>query len=210
MRTTMRLRHMSRYTEQQYVGWVRRYIRFHQKRHPREVGPEGVVRFLSDLAQRRVAAATQNQALNALVFLYRHVLDINLGSLNGVRWIQENRNMPTVLTREEVSSILLGLEKSPTKWLIASLLYSSGMRLIECLRLRIKDIDDKQLTSTIHDGKGEKDRIAPLAPSLVSPLRAQIARARGLWQRDYDEGFGQVSLPNQLQRKYPNADREWK
>jgi integron integrase len=148
--------------------------------------------------------------LNALVFLYREVLGIELGELQGISWAREQRNIPVILTRGEVKAIQGALRDSPLKRLIVRLLYGTGMRLIECLRLRVKDLDFERLTITIHDGKGEKDRVVPLPEILIPALREQLTRADQLWHIDLKEGFGRVSLPHALQKKLPKADREWK
>lgn len=211
VREKLRLRHLSRYTEKQYIGWIKRYLRFHKKQHPRIVGEQGVVKYLTYLAvEKKVAPSTQNQALNALVFLYREVLNIEISKMKDISWAKENRNIPVVMTRAEVIQVLNELSWHPVKWLIASLLYGTGMRLIECLRLRIKDIDFDQSSITIHDGKGQKDRVVPLPNSLVPSIKEQMKKAHAIWKRDISEGFGRASLPFALQKKYPKIDETWK
>ncbi len=208
VRRRLRLKHYSLRTEQAYLGWIRRYILFNGKRHPRELGAAEVERFLSDLAVRnRVAAGTQNQALSALLFLYREVLGIDLPWMDNVVRAKRPQRLPTVLAREEVR-VLLGAMDGRS-WLLASLLYGTGMRLMECLRLRVKDVDFKRNEITVRDGKGGKDRRTMLPRSLVEPLQREIERARLLHRRDLDEGFGETRLPHALARKYPGAAREF-
>jgi integron integrase len=208
VRELIRIRHYSLRTEQAYVQWIRRYINFHGKRHPREMGADELTAFLSDLALRRnVAAATQNQALNAILFLYRDVLKITLPWLNDVQRAKKPQRLPTVLTRREVAALLAQLER--TNWLMAALIYGGGLRLLECLRLRVKDIDFHYKQVLIRDAKGQKDRVTVLAANLIDPLRSHLAAVRNLHERDLAEGFGRVYLPHALTQKYPSADREW-
>jgi integron integrase len=210
-REKCRLRHFSLQTEKQYLGWIKRFILFNGKRHPRELGEEAIENFLSHLAiKRNVSPATQNQALNSLVFLYREVLGRDMGQFKNIRWAKQKVRIPIVLTVAEVSQILKNLESGSQKWLIASLLYGAGLRLIECLRLRVKDIDFGQGILVVKDGKGEKDPTVHLPVSLIEPLKKQIRHAQNIHQRDLNEGYGRVSLPYALQRKYPNTDRELK
>ena len=210
VREKIRLKHLSYATEKTYLGWIRRYVHFHKKRHPRELGEEGIARFLSYLAvERNCSPNTQNQALNALVFLYRDVLNCELGQLSSVTWARRKQRMPEVMTRDEVKRVLAALVDKPQKWLIACLLYGCGLRLSEALRLRVKDVDFGQGIISIRDAKGNKDRIVPLPKRLVAPLQAQLSSAKQIHAIDLQDGFGRVSLPYALQRKYPNADREW-
>lgn len=210
VRERIRLRHLSYATEKHYLGWTRRFILFHEKRHPKEMGEEEIVQFLSHLAiARNCAPSTQNQALNAIVFLFRHVLGKELGQLKNVTWARRKRRVPEVMTREEVRRVLKVLRPQPQKWLIACLMYGCGLRLSEALRLRVKDIDFGQKTIAIRDAKGEKDRILPLPKRLVSPLKRQQIHVREIHDSDLKARFGQVSLPQALSRKYPNAGREW-
>lgn len=207
LREAIRLRHYSIRTERTYVDWVKRFIRFHGMKHPATMGAEDVARFLSWLAvERNVAAATQNQALNALVFLYREVLKIELGDITSTVRAKQPKRLPTVFTEREVMDVLSQLEGE--HWLMAALLYGSGLRLMECVRLRIKDVDFAYHCIVVRDGKGGNDRVVTLADALADHLRVQIARARALHQRDLLEGYGSVSLPYALVRKYPNAARE--
>lgn len=210
VRETARLQHLSYYTEKHYLHWVRRFVRFHGRRHPREMGAEQIRGFLTDLAVRQgVAPSTQNQALNALVFLFREVLQKDPGIFSDFRRAKRRQHIPTVLTKAEVTRLLNALEGRDPQWLIAALLYGTAMRLIECLRLRIKDIDFERLLIKVHDGKGGKDRIVPLPAQLVPALQAQLSKARAIHERDLAEGFGKVSLPYALERKYPNAPKSW-
>lgn len=208
MRSRIRVKHYSSSTEKTYIGWIRRYILFHGKRHPNELGGEEVEAFLTHLAvNRRVSASTQNQALAAILFLYKEVLDIDLPWLEGVTRARRSRKIPVVLTPNEVQEILLRLKGS--WWLLASLLYGTGMRLMEGLRLRVQDIDFERREIVVRSGKGDKDRITMLPEALISHLKAHLKKAKALHQSDLMEGFGEVYLPFALERKYPNAGKEW-
>ncbi len=207
VRQLMRLRHMSLATEKAYVFWIRRFILFHGKRHPKDMGEDEVTAFLSDLATRqKVSASTQNQALSALLFLYRHVIGHDLGRLPAVR-ARRKRRIPVVLTRQEVAGLFDHLESM--HHLIATLLYGSGLRLMEGLRLRVKDIDFGYDQITVRDGKGAKDRMTMLPSQAKKALHEQLRDTRKLHQEDLREGYGDVELPYSLARKYPNASREW-
>jgi integron integrase len=208
VRDLIRLRHYSLRTEEAYSRWIKEYILFHHKRHPGQMGEHEVSEFLSYLAvQRRVAASTQNQALSAILFLYRDVLKQPLDWLEKVERAKKPSRLPVVFTREEVRAILAQLDRS--KWLMASLLYGSGLRLMECLRLRVKDIDFGYHQIVVRDGKGNKDRATMLPTSLEEPLQRHLAKVKALHEQDLKEGFGQVYLPFALEQKYPKADREW-
>jgi integron integrase len=208
VRQLIRIRHYSIRTEQAYLQWIRRYILFHGKRHPADIRGEHLTQFLSDLAIRgKVSASTQNQALNAILFLYREVLKIQLPWIDDVQRAKRSEHIPVVLTRSEIKSLLAQLEG--TVWLMAAMTYGGGLRLLECLRLRVKDLDLERCELTIRDGKGQKDRVTMLPRSIVDPLRNHLARVGQLHNRDLAEGFGGVYLPFALERKYPNADREW-
>ena len=208
VRSQIRTRHMSPRTEKSYLHWIRRFIYFHDRRHPKELGTAEVNAFLSHLATaRRVSASTQNQALCALLFLYRHVLKKDLGEFEGLIRAKRRRNLPVVLTREEVEAVLSQLKG--TNRLIALLLYGSGLRLFECLRLRVKDVDFSRLQIDVRDGKGRKNRVTMLPASLTAPLKEHLMRVRKLHQSDLSEGFGRVHMPFALDRKYPNAAAEW-
>jgi integron integrase len=208
VREAVRARHYSLRTEEAYVGWVRRYVLFHGKRHPIEMGQAEVNAFLSDLANRRgVSASTQNQAASALLFLYRSVLAMPLSPDGTLVRAKRARRLPTVLTRSEVRSVLSRLDGAHR--LIALLLYGSGMRLLECLRLRVKDVDFAGRSLLVRDAKGSKDRVVPL-PRVAAPLLAShLARVHKLHQTDLAAGFGDAYLPDALARKYPAAGREW-
>jgi len=208
VRAALRLRHYSLRTEETYVYWIRRFIFFHGKRHPRDMGKEELSRFLSALAiERHVSAATQNQALNALLFLYRHVLEQEVGWLDDVVRAKRPRRLPVVLTRQEVKILLSALDG--VNWIMGHLLYGAGLRLMECLRLRVKDIDFGANHLVVREGKGNKDRITMLPLTVKGPLGAHLARVRALHQQDLARGFGSVYLPDALARKYPNAPKEW-
>lgn len=208
VRALIRIRHYSIRTEQTYIQWIRRYILFHGKRHPRDMGAEEITAFLSDLAVRKhVARSTQNQALAALLFLYRDVLQITLPWLDDVQRAKTPQRLPVVLTRQEVRSLLAQLEG--THWLMTALIYGAGLRLMECLRLRVKDIELHYRQLIIRDAKGQKDRVTILPQNLLEPVREHLVRVQALHQSDLAEGYGRVYLPFALSSKYPNADREW-
>jgi integron integrase len=208
VREAIRTRHYSPRTERTYVGWIRRFILFHGKRHPRDMGESEVVAFLSSLATTGgVSASTQNQALSALVFLYSEVLGERLDWLDGIVRAKRPVRIPVVLSRDEVRALLSQLEG--TVWLMASLMYGSGLRLLECVELRVKDVDLDLREIRVRDGKGRKDRVTMLASTLVDPLKGQLTRVRALHDRDLADGCGWVALPDALARKYPNAGREW-
>jgi len=208
VRGRLRFRHYSLRTEQAYVDWIRRFIVFSGKRHPRELGAEEVTAFLTHLAVAgRVAASTQNQAKSALLFLYKEVLDLELPWLARVEPAKAPKRLPVVLTRDEVQAVLDRLEGA--NWLIGTLLYGSGLRIMECLRLRVKDVDFARGEILVRDGKGAKDRVTMLPARLAGALRLHLARVRALWQQDRAAGVGSVYLPYALDRKYPGAGREW-
>lgn len=207
VRDRVRALHYSIRTEDAYTGWIKKYILYHGKRHPDEMGAAELEAFLTHLAvERTVAASTQNQARSAILFLYGEVLGRPIEELGRVAPAKRPERMPVVLTREEVRAVLAQLDG--TDALVAKLLYGSGMRLLEGLRLRVKDVDFGQRHLVVRDGKGQKDRVTLLPRSLEQPLRAQIDRVRLLHERDVREGFGRVYLPDALARKYPGADRE--
>jgi integron integrase len=208
VRAKIRLKHYSIRTEQAYADWVKRFILFFDKAHPRTLGATEVERFLTHLAvDGKVSAATQNQAKSALLFLYKEVLDIHLPWLDNVERAKTAKRLPVVLTRDEVQAILAQL--SGTHWLIGSLLYGTGMRIMECLRLRVKDVEFSRNEILIREGKGFKDRITMLPAALGKPLQEHLQRVRAIHDRDLGEGFGQVYLPYALERKYPGAERDW-
>jgi len=204
----MRLRHYSVRTEESYVQWIRRFIRFSGGRHPRELGAAEIEAFLSHLAiDGNVAAATQNQALNAISFLYKRVLDREIGDLGVIVRAQKPRKLPVVLTRSEVMALLARLDGVPR--LAAGLMYGAGLRLMETVRLRAKDLDLKRAELIVRNGKGGRDRVTVLPTRLLGPLRDQLVYARELHLSDLAEGFGSVFLPDALARKFCGADREW-
>jgi integron integrase len=206
VRQAVRVRHYSRRTEEAYVGWIRRFILFHHKRHPSAMGAEEVNAFLTHLAvSENIAASTQAQALSALLFLYKHVLGDPLPWLDDVVRARKPRKLPVVLTREEVRAILGGLEGTPR--LVVALLYGAGLRLLEALRLRVKDLDFSARIVTVREGKGAKDRRTMLPPILIEPLRDHLAPVRRLHDRDLAGGHGEVWLPHALARKYPLAGK---
>ena len=207
VRDRLRLKHYSLRTETAYVGWIKRYIHFHGKRHPRDLGKADVEAFLTSLAvERNVSAATQAQALSALLFLYGEVLGIDLPWLDEITRAKKPARLPTVLTREEASALLERIGDTELN-LIASLLYGSGMRLLEGVRLRVKDVDLARNEIVVRDGKGGKDRVTMVPQRLIEPLRAQIAKARQVHESDLAHGRGEVWLPHALAVKYPNAAR---
>ena len=208
VRDKIRLKHYSIRTEQAYLDWIRRFIRFHGKRHPISLGPLEVEAFLTDLAvARRVAASTQNQAKSALLFLYKEVLGIELPWLDGIEQARRPARLPVVLTREEVAQVFARLHGVHA--LIGRLLYGTGMRIMEGVRLRVRDVDFERHEILIRDGKGLKDRITMLPITIAEQLRVQIAIARAVHNADIGLGFGAVWLPYALARKYPAAPREW-
>ena len=208
LRNAIRLRHYSIRTEETYVQWVRRYILFHGKRHPQEMGRPEIEAFLTHLAiEGKVAASTQNQALNAIVFFYREIIKREIGLLDEVVRAKRPARIPVVFTRQEAKTILDQLDG--VNGLMAGLLYGSGLRLMECIRLRVKDIDFDYRQILVRDGKGQKDRVTPLPEMLVEPLKIHLLKVKALHGLDLAEGFGQVYLPFALERKYLNANREW-
>lgn len=205
----IRVRHYSRRTEETYLHWIKRYIYFHNKRHPEEMAEREVAAFLTYLAvQKNVAASTQNIALNALVFMYRHVLDHPLKDIHGLVRAKKPQKLPVVLTQIEVAKVLSKL--NGVHWLIACLQYGSGLRLIESVRLRVMDIDFDRRAIFVRNGKGGKDRVVTLADEVIKPIQRHLETVLTLHERDLQEGFGRVYLPHALARKYPTADREWK
>lgn len=208
LRDAIRRLHYSVRTEERYVHWVKRFIYFSDRRHPAELGAAEVTAFLNYLARERdVAAATQNQALSALLFLYREVLGQPLPWLDQLERARTPVHVPAVLTRVEVQRLLACMDG--VKWLMASLLYGAGLRLRECLKLRVKDVDFGYRQIVVRDGKGAKDRVTLLPGSVIAPLEVHLQQVRELHERDLAEGFGDVELPHALARKYPRAQYEW-
>ncbi len=209
VRAVARAKHLSHRTEDTYHNFIKRFILFHNKRHPKEMGADEITEFLTDLAVNgRVSASTQNQALFALLFLYRDVLKIALPRIEGVIRAKRPEHLPVVFTAEEAKAILARL--SGVSFLVASLLYGAGLRLAEALRLRVKDVDFETGQITVRDGKGAKDRATMLPDSLREPLKRHLAHVRFIYERDLQGGLGEVIMPFALDRKYPNAGRDWK
>lgn len=208
VRNALRVKHYSRNTEKDYMRWIKRFIFFHNKRHPTEMGEKEIREFLNHLAvNENVAASTQNQALCAIIFLYREVLHKKIGEIEGLIWAKKPKHLPTVYTRSEVKAILSLLKGA--KWLMVSLLYGSGLGLKECLRLRIKDIEFEYKQIIVRGAKGDKDRVTVLPDRLIIPLREHIVKVKKLHQQDLKNGYGSVETPNALVRKYPNAQYEF-
>lgn len=208
VQAVLRMKHYSIRTERVYLDWIKRYILFHHKTHPAQMSAPEVEAFLSHLAVTgKVAASTQNQAKSALLFLYREVLALELPWLDNVTQAKTPQRLPVVLTVSEVKSLLNRLDG--TLWLMASLLYGGGLRLMECVRLRVKDVDFEMRQVTVREGKGFKDRVTMLPGSSIAPLQAHLVRVRALHDEDVAEGYGTVYLPYALERKYPNAAKEW-
>ena len=208
VRRTCRLRHLSLRTERAYVRWVQRYVRYHGLRHPLDLGEAEVKAYLTHLAaDRSVAASTQNQALSALLFLYAHVLERPLADLGAIVRAKRPKRLPVVLTRAEVQAVLDHLEGVPH--LVSSLLYGSGLRLLEALRLRIKDVDFSQRQLIVRDGKGQKDRRTMLPAAVEAPFKRHLQRVKLWHEDDLADGYGSVYLPGALARKYPNAATTW-
>ena len=207
LRDVLRRKHYSLRTEEAYVYWVKRYILFHNKRHPQEMARPEIEAFLNHLAvTENVAASTQNQAFSALLFLYQHVLNIDIQNVNALR-AKKPKRLPVVMTKQECQSVIAAL--SGTYQLMAKLLYGSGLRLTECLRLRVKDVDFAQNHLVVRAGKGDKDRVTLLPDNLKPEITSHLHRVDLQHQDDLKQGYGQVYLPNALARKYPNADRDW-
>lgn len=208
VRQQIRLRNYSIRTESAYSEWIKRYIRFHKYRHPLEMGAVEIEAFLTHLAvNRNVSASTQNQALAALLFLYKEVLKVELPWLEGVVRAKKPVHLPVVLTRDEVARVLAEMTGVPA--LVAHLLYGSGLRLMEALRLRVKDVEFSRGEILVRDGKGQKDRVTMLPRSVVPGLEQQLQVVSALHAEDLAEGFGRANLPFALARKYPNAAAEW-
>ena len=207
-RLVLRLKHLSYRTEVAYLSWIKRFILFHGKRHPKDMGAPEIRAFLAHLAlHEQVAASTQNGALNALLFLYRHVLKQPFPDLGDIERAKRPRRIPTVLTREEAHAVLTQL--SGTLYVMASLLYGAGLRLMECVRLRVKDVDFAYQQITIRDGKGGQDRLTMLPQALHEPLRRHLVKVKVLHEEDCAAGYGEVHLPYAFARKDPQAATSW-
>ena len=208
VRQQIRLRNYSIRTERVYAEWIKRFMRFHAYRHPAEMGAAEIEAYLTHLAVKRdVSASTQNQALAALLFLYKQVLKQELPWLDNVVRAKRPQHMPVVLTRDEVQRVLARLSGVP--WLVASLLYGAGLRLTEALRLRVKDVEFSRREILVRDGKGQKDRVTVLPGTVIAVLQEHLLKVKSLHERDLAEGFGRANLPYALARKYPNAAAEW-
>lgn len=208
VRAALRVKHYSVRTEHTYIHWIKRFIYFNDLCHPERMGEKEVADFLTHLAvEGKVSAGTQNQALNSLVFLYKHVLERPLGDITGAVRAKRPQRIPVVLTQAEVRALLKQLNGLP--WLIACLLYGSGLRLMEAVRLRVKDLEFPRRAVVVRDGKGAKDRIVTLPDELIEPLQSHLAWARTLHEKDLAAGLGEVWMPDALTRKYPNAAWEW-
>ncbi len=208
VRQAIRTRHLSRNTEQAYVSWIKRFIFFHHKRHPAEMGEPEIGQFLSSLAtDARVSASTQNQALNAILFLYHQVLEREIGLVQGVVRAKRSRRLPVVLTKEEVRGVFAHIKGTP--WLMMMLLYGAGLRVMECCRLRVKDIDFARNQVVVRAGKGDKDRHTMLPAAAKPPLWRHLQAVKRQHENDLRRGLGSVALPNALERKYPHASKEW-
>jgi integron integrase len=209
VRSALRARHYSRRTEQAYCLWVRRFIRFHGLRHPSDMAEPEINAFVTHLAVvQHVSASTQTQALSAILFLYRHVIRREVGALTDLVRAQKPRRLPIVLTADEVKSVLAELEGD--KRLMASLMYGAGLRLNECLRLRVQDVDFSRGEIVVRGGKGDKDRMTMLPEALAAPLRRHLARVKQIHERDLAAGWGRVQLPDAVERKYPCAATDWR
>jgi len=208
VREEIRLRHYSIRTEKAYWYWIKNYILFHKKRHPKEMGIKEINQFLTHLAvNKKVSASTQNQALNAIMFLYKEVLNKKIEDITSFVRAKRPERLPVVLSHSEVTAILSHLENP--YWLMAGLLYGSGLRLMECVRLRVKDIDFEYRQIVVRDGKGSKDRITMLPEKLIESLSRQINKSKIIHEEDIEEGLGEVYLPYALSKKYPNASKEF-
>lgn len=208
MRAAIRVRHYSVRTERSYVGWIVRFIRFHDRRHPKDMGESEVAEFLTHLAtQLSVAASTQNQALNALNFLYRAVLERPLGDMHGIVRAKQPQRLPVVLTPDEVGRLLQSMDGD--YWLPVCLMYGSGLRLMEAVRLRVKDLDFDHRAIVVRSGKGGKDRVVTLPDELTVPLKRHLQSVKLFHDKDLADGYGDVFLPYALSRKYPTAGRQW-
>ena len=208
VRDAIRLKHYAYSTEKTYVYWAKRFVLYHKKRHPLDRGEKEISEFLTYLAvEENVAASTQNQALSALLFLYREVLRKDLDLPLESVWAKRPKRLPTVLTKEEVQQVFAQL--TGVHRLIVQLLYGSGLRLMECMRLRVKDLDFGQRQILVRDAKGGKDRVTILPYSLIKPLRVQLATTKQLHEQDLADGYGAVYLPYALEPKYPQANKEW-
>ena len=211
LRDAIRTKHYSMKTEEAYVHWTKRFILFHNKRHPKEMGENEINQFITHLAVKdKVSASTQNQALCAIVFLYKQVFKIDIGDLGNVVWAKKPNRVPVVFTRSEAQAVLSQL--TGMNWLMGMLLYGAGLRLTECLQLRVKDIDFEYQQITVHNAKGAKDRVTPLPERIIEQLKQHLKYVKELHEKDLKDGYTSVYLPYALERKYPNVGKElgWK
>jgi len=211
VRAAIQKKHYSIRTEESYISWIKRFVKYHGLRHPGEMGEAEIQQFLNHLAvKEKVAASTQNQALCAIIFLYTQVLKQEVGTIENIVWAKKPKKLPVVFTRKKAQAVLNQL--SGMNWLMGMLLYGSGLRLTECLQLRVKDIDFEYKQITIHNAKGGKDRVTPLPERLIDPLKEHLKYVKELHEKDLKEGFTSVYLPYALERKYPNAGKKfgWK
>lgn len=207
VRDVLRMKHYSYRTEQAYISWIKRFIYFNDKRHPAEMSGPEISSFLSHLAvKEKVSASTQNQALCALVFLYKQTLGIDPGNFQEIQWSKKPRKLPVVFTEREVKSVIENL--NGVYWLMGMILYGSGLRLQECLNLRIKDLDFEYRQITVRNGKGNKDRITMMPDRIIAPLKDHLKKVKKLHAKDLSNGYGSVYLPDALGKKYPNASKE--
>ncbi|MBI3005738.1 MAG: integron integrase [Ignavibacteriales bacterium] len=202
-----RLRHLSIRTEQAYTHWVKEFMKFHGNKSPGELHTSHVRDFLSHLAQRGVTSSTQNQALNGLVFLYQQVMKQRLGDLKDMERAKREARIPAVLSRDEIWKLLMQLKDTPL--LVASLMYGSGLRILECVRLRVMDLDFATGHIIVRNGKGAKDRVTVLPHSLIPPLEHQIRKVKLMYEQDCAQGLGEASVPSALEVKYPGVARQW-
>lgn len=208
MRQAIRIRHYSLRTEEAYINWIKRFIQFHNGRHPKEMGAKEAQQFLSHLAvNENVAASTQNQCLCALIFLYKQVFEVDLPRFDGIVWAKKPKKLPVVFSKAEVKATLAQL--SGTYWVMANLLYGSGLRLIECLRLRVKDVDFTYNVITIHEAKGQNDRRTVLPAIIREPLENHFKQIKKIFLKDREEELAGVQLPFALEKKYPDAGKNW-
>jgi integron integrase len=207
VRSVLRVKHYSYRTEQSYIHWIKKYIYFNNKTHPKDLDGKDIAKFLSHLAlKEKVAAATQNQALCSLVFLYKQVFGLDLGEFPGIHWAKKPKKIPVVFSKSEVKMVMKNLDGN--HWIMVMLLYGSGLRLNECLQLRVKDIDFDYKQITVRNGKGDKDRVTILPDKLIVPLKNQIEYVKGLLEEDIKNGYDSISMPFALEKKYPNAGKE--
>ena len=208
VRDELRVRHYSLRTEESYISWIRRFILFHNKQHPVEMGEKEIKEYLTNLAvEGKVASSTQNQALCAIIFLYKEVLKSKIGNLEDTIWAKKPKKLPVVYTRDEVKAVLKNLKG--TEWIVCNILYGAGLRLIECLRLRTQDIDFKYNQIIIRSGKGDKDRVTILPVIVKEILKARLNDVKKQHLKDLEKGYGNVYMPYALEKKYPNASKEF-